>query len=343
MIIYIYGEDTFRSREYLKEQVAKFKTARDPQGYNVVFLESAKAESGKILSEILATPFLAEKRMVILENVLSNSNKELLGNLIERVKNNEIPESNIIVFYQSEPIRKVPAKGGSASGGKEAKELETLLKKEKYSKGFSLLSGAQLQSWIASEVKNRGGNISANASQYLSVNVAGDMWHLNTLIDQLVAYKQNLPFEENKSTPKDSEIQIADTQLFLDEKIDDNIFNMAEAIASGNKKNAFKLLNHQRNLGEEEMHLFLMILRQFRILTQMRVLYEENEKISSDELARDLGLHPFVVKKSLALMKRFSLVNLKELYNKLLEIDLKTKTGAAPQAVLMDLFIGEIQ
>ena len=91
MIIYIYGEDTFRAHEYLKDQVAKFKAARDPQGYNVVFLDCAKAEPGKVLSELMATPFLAEKRMVVLENILTNNNKDLLGDLIERVKNQSGP------------------------------------------------------------------------------------------------------------------------------------------------------------------------------------------------------------------------------------------------------------
>jgi len=37
MIIYIYGEDTFRSHQYLKQQIERFKKERDPQGMNVVF------------------------------------------------------------------------------------------------------------------------------------------------------------------------------------------------------------------------------------------------------------------------------------------------------------------
>ena len=58
MIIYIYGADTFRSRQYLKEQVDKFKTTRDPQGYNVVFLDATKTDASRILSEVVSVPFM---------------------------------------------------------------------------------------------------------------------------------------------------------------------------------------------------------------------------------------------------------------------------------------------
>ena len=112
MIIYIYGADTFRSRKYLREMVEQFKKKRDPQGYNVVFVDAQK-QPEKILGEILTAPFLAEKRMIIVENVLSISDKELLAGLMERIAKGKTPESNVVVFWQGEKTRSVSAKGGS--------------------------------------------------------------------------------------------------------------------------------------------------------------------------------------------------------------------------------------
>ena len=155
------------------------------------------------------------------------------------------------------------------------------------------------------------------------------MWYLNSLLDQLVAYAEK------------REITLADAQLFLEEKVDDNIFNMADAAASGNRRLAFKLIQEQRRLGEEEGYLFGMIARQFRILITMRDLFNRQENISSDQMAKMLALHPFVVKKSLPLMKRLSLDKLKQIYDNLLEIDVKTKTGQADQSLLLDLFVGK--
>jgi len=350
MIIYIYGEDDFRSREQLKKMVAEFKQKRDPQGYNVVFLYCAKIEPSKVFSEIMSAPFLAEKRMVVLENILSNNDKEFLGEMVERVQNchserseeslklqakkdpsipqddnatgmttkKGFPESTIIIFYQSENLSKI----------KEVKELDVLLQKEKFAQEFKALSGSELSNWVKKEVEARGGKISVPAQSFLAQNSGQDIWRLNSLLDQLVAYAG------------DKEIGIKDTELFLDEKVDDNIFNMVDAIVAGNKSLAFKLLEKQRQMGQDEMYLFLMILRQFRILLQLRSAYEENENARSDDLAKQLGIHPFVVKKSWSSVKRFSLAQLKVIYTKLLEIDFKTKTGLAPQALLLDLFIG---
>jgi DNA polymerase III delta subunit len=360
--------------------VAKFKAARDPQGYNVVILDCAKLEAGKVLSEISASPFLAPKRMIVLENILSNSDKGLLSELVGRVigvipakaclsgrqagiqvagspirsgmtDKKGFPESNIIVFYQSDEHSKV----------KEAKELDALLKKEKYAKEFETMSGAPLVGWIVVEVKNRppagGGKISASAAQYLATNVGGDMWHLDTLIDQLVAYchceeRSDEVIPTNQigdgiaAPPAGArndkrEITLADVQLFLDEKIDDNTFALTDAIVAGNHKLAFKLLNGQRALGAEDAQIFGAILWQFRVLMSMRDLYERCD-VRSDEMAKVLKLHPFVVKKNLTIVKKYSTEKLKKTYADLLDIDIKTKTGFAEQELLMDLFVGRM-
>ena len=99
MIIFLYGKDTYRSKQQLKKMVDKFKIDRDPQGYNVVELDCEKEDSGKIMSEVLATPFLADKRMTVLKNLLSASqHKDFLVEIIVRIEENRFPEENIIIF-----------------------------------------------------------------------------------------------------------------------------------------------------------------------------------------------------------------------------------------------------
>ena len=320
MLIYIYGEDTYSSRHYLKQQIERFKKERDPQGMNVVFLDGQKEESSRMWNEITSAPFLAEKRMVIIQNILSTKDTDVLESFVEGIKTNKIPEKNVIIFWQGEPVGKTKVAG----------ELSKILAKEKWAKEFVPLVGVAMNSWIKSEVTSRGGNIGSSALSYLTQNVGQDMWHANSLVDQLVAYAGG------------KEVSLSDVQLFLEEKSDDNIFNMVDAIVAGNQKLAFKLIEDQRRLGQEDGYLFSMILRQFRILISLRDLFNRQESISSDEMAKMLALHPFVVKKSLPLIKRYSLDKLKDIYRQLLEIDIKTKTGLADQSWLIDLFVGKL-
>lgn len=352
VVIFLYGSDTFRSREQLKKMMAKFKTDRDPQGLNGVVLDCQKEEAGKIWEQILATPFLAEKRMVVLENLLLSKDKDLLVELKEKIEKNILSDATVLVFWE----------GTDKFKGKEAENLFKCLEKEKYCSKFDPLVGVKLTGWILQEVKDRGGAIDQPAVQYLAQNVGGDMWRLNSLIDQLTSYSESPAGARNLSQEQSSDnsndvgakgvggekdpssfllgITLSDVQLFLDEKADDSIFNLVDAVVAGRSKEAYKMIREQYRLGEDAQYVFAMLLRQFRILLELRDLYDREDNLSSEQLAKKLSLHPFVVKKSLVFVKKYSLDKLKTVYQRLLDLDIKTKTGQGDQSLLLDVFVG---
>lgn len=320
MILFLYGCDTYRSRQQLKKMMEKFKTDRDPQGLNVVRLDAEQKQSGKILEQILAIPFLAEKRMVILENVLISKHKELQQELLKRIEEKNLPETNVILFWE----------GTDSFKTKDAKALSQRLQKEKYAQKFDELTGMKLQAWIQAEVKDRSGEIERDATKYLANHVRGDMWRLSGLLDQLISYKNG-----------DQIIQ-SDIELFLDEKADDNIFNLVDSIVAKNSKQVFQMISEQYRQGKDASYIFAMILRQFRILLELRDLFEKEDEVRSDRLAKKLELHPFVVKKSLPLVRRYTMEELKDIYKGLLDLDIDTKTGVGDQEMLLDIFVGRV-
>ncbi len=319
MILYIHGEDTFRSREYLRESIGQFKKQRDPKGYNTLILDGKKISSGKLFAEINTIPFLSEKRLVVVENLLSSSDKDLLAEFAVRLHEKKFPESTVLICWQGEAIGKT----------KDAKELHVILQKEKYAREFATLVGAKLLEWIQKQVGNRGGEIENNAAEAMAQN-GGDTWQLAGTINQLVAYAHG------------RKITLEDVSNFTEEKLDDNVFNLVDAVVSGNHKKAFKLLSDQRKLGEEDGHLFGLFLWQFRILTEMSDLLEREENLTSDEMAKRLGVHPFVARKNLAIARQSSLSKLESIYESLLEVDIKTKTGQGDQSLLLDLFVAKV-
>jgi DNA polymerase-3 subunit delta len=316
MILYLYGEDTFRSRQYLTGAIVQFKKTRDPQGYNVVRLDGKKEEGGKIISELLSAPFLAEKRLVVVEDLLSKKDDEFFKAVTERLQEKKFPDSTVAIFWQGEPIGK----------SKAAKALEAQLLKEQYATAFPPLVGKEKNDWIIKEVAARGGKTDTHTVQYLSENTS-DMWELNSVLNQLVVHANG------------SDITPQMAAQFVPVKLDDNIFSLVDAIAAGRTKQALELLEHQRRLGEEDGKIFGLIVWQFRILLQMADALERDESLTSDGLASKLKLHPFVVKKNLGLVRSTSLSRLSSMYRKLLDIDTQTKTGVAPQSVLIDFFV----
>lgn len=320
MLIFLYGKDTYRSRQQLHKMTDKFKLDRDPQGLNLAKVDCEKTEPGSIFQQIFATPFLAERRMVVLENLFISKHKDLQEEILQRVINNNFPSTSVILFWEA----------GESFKTKLGKSLFTELVKEKFCQKFDLITGAQLGAWASQLVKEKEGEISASAVQFLAQSVGGDMWRLSSLIDQLVSYK-------NKE-----KIELADVQLFSDEKIDDNIFNLVDALIAKQGEKVYQMIQEQYRVGEDVQFLFAMIVRQFRILLQLRDLYEKNNNFSSDALAKQLGLHPFVVKKSLPMVKKYKLEDLKRIYQQLLQLDIDIKTGRGEQEVLLDVFVGRV-
>ncbi len=319
MIITIFGEDTFRSRKFLKEQVEEFKKRRDPTGLNIVFVDGKSETMENILKEATSSPFLAERKMIVIKNILSTKDEEKIDRIKEVIENKIFPEINVVVFFQEEEIGK----------SKKIGELFVLLKKEKFVYETNLMPENDLRIWAEKEIKSRNGKIKISTLNILLKAAQNDSWFLNSLIDQLISFKNG------------EEIQIEDINLFAEEKIDDNIFALAEAVVYGDKNKALKMINEQRKNGAEDGYLFSMILRQFKILAQAKDVLERNNFFSAEEVAKEIKQKPFVIKKVWSLLQKdFSWFV--RAYDLMLDLDLKFKTGVADQDVLLDLLVKKI-
>jgi DNA polymerase-3 subunit delta len=320
MIIYIYGEDTFRSRQYLSEQVQKFKQTRDPQGLNTSFFDGKKDDIGNIFGEIVSAPFLAEKRMVVVENILSRSDSSVFKELAEFIVEEKTPESTVVIFFQEDAVGKT----------KDAKEVSALFLQQKYVQKFEVLTGMQMKSWVESEVGRQQGVLADGASWLIANNSSGDMWYVSTLIKQLIAYKKGLA------------ITVADVELFLVQRTTEDVFQIVETILRGDGKKSLSILEAQRDQGFDDHELVGLLIWNLRILLQVRDIEEREKKVSAEEIAKLIAAHPFVVKKSLQLVKNYSFAALQTLYERLLEDDIKLKTGFADQSLLLDLFVMKV-
>lgn len=316
MIIFLYGQDTYRSREKLRALKEKFIREVDKSGFNLVELDGEKVGVDEFMNAVGTQSFLCNKRMVVVENLLTKSKKtkdkeailEYLkkGNFID-VKD----DVNIIVFWEDgEPDKRTA--------------IFKFLDKSKYKEKFANLSNNQMGKWVKQRVKQKGGQIEEQAISWLVGELGTDMWLVANELDKIVSYC------------KGRAVTRQDVDTLIQGKLDNNIFNLTDAVAQKNKALALKLINGQLESGINQMYLFTMIVRQFRILLQIKDEIERGGGfINNYELAKSLSLHPFVVQKALQQVAAYSLEQLKSIYEKLLEIDLKMKsTRLSPEALL---------
>ena len=316
MIIFLYGKDTYRSRQYLHKMMEKFRVERDPQGLNLTRID-CEHTTEPIMQEILSSPFLAEKRMVVVENLLMSKQITVQEDLLTRIEEKTLPQDVILIIWEA--IEKPKTN--------KAKALFERLGKEQFTQHFEELTGVKVVGWVMAEVQERGGTIARDAATTLAHVEGNNMWRLAGLIDQLVSYAFGRT------------ITLADVALFTEEKVDDNIFSLVDAIVQKQTAKAFTMIQEQYRVGNDAGYVFAMIVRQYRILLQLRDLYDRGEDLQSSALAKDLGIHPFVIKKSLPLVKRYTLEDLQRIHNDLLTVDYQTKRGIGSQSFLLDMFL----
>lgn len=318
MIIFIYGPDTYRSSKKIEEIKNKFIKEVDPSRLNLAILESG-AKAQEVQNELNTTPFLAKRRLVVLKNfVLKNKNEEVGDLLLEFVAKERGVDDNIIVFYETDKPE-----------GKEKNKLFELLAKSKFAQPFDKLSPAELLSYLNLEAKKLGAAIQPNAAQQL-ISVAGDdLWQLMNELQKLAAYAQGRA------------INAKDVELMCGQFLEDNIFQLIDAIAQKSSNRALKLTEDFFSLDQNVFYLLTMIIKQFRVLVQIKDLIE-NGMVSADLAAKSLKIHPFVAKKSLAQAQKFKAEELKAIYGKLVELEKQLKSSYADEKLLIEKFVASL-
>jgi len=317
MIIFLYGPDTYRSRQKLNEIVEHYKKIHK-SGLDLKLLDLKEKDFQDFKNEAQIASMFSEKKLLVLKNAFENFDfKEKISAEIEKFAKSE----EVILFYEEEI--------------KKDKFFQTLKKFSEYQE-FQLLDGERLKNWVKKEFKKYQAKIDSAVLEKLIEFVGNDLWQMANEIKKLVAYKtgHNQITTVTKLCP---EIEREDVELLVKSKIEIDIFKTIDAIAAKDKKRAIKLLKAHLEKGDSPLYLLSMINFQFRNLLIIKDLIEKNLSPYSFT-----NLHPYVIKKSISLLGKFSFSELKKIYQKIFEVDLDIKTGKIEPEMALDLLITEI-
>jgi DNA polymerase-3 subunit delta len=310
MIILLYGEDTYRSRQKLKEIIEQYQ-AKHKTGLNLIRLEEGDLDFDKVRERIEAVSMFDEKKLIVLENIFKN--KDFLESFADYAKKNKLKENQdiILVILQAGKLAIAPFKSWLTM-----------------SEEFKPLSGVNLVNWLKKEANEHQIAISPAALKKMVAYLGDDLWQINSELNKLVSYKAGQPVSEE------------DIDLLTGAKIEVNIFKTLDALAQRDKKTALKLLHEHLNQGENEIYLLTMFIYQLRSLLKLKDLISRGAPYQA--LAKKSGLHPYAVKKNWSVLQNFSLDQLKRIYQRLLEIDLAIKKGRLDGQTALDLLVAEI-
>lgn len=311
MTIFFYGQDTYRSRQKLNELIEHYKKSHK-SGLNLKYFNVKSLKLRDFEDEIQQTSMFKEKKLIILTNTFLNP--EFKKYLLTKIKNLAKSDDIILFYEEGEPIQR--------------DSLFKLLKECAKSQEFKPLEGEKLKNWLKKELANFKAKITPQALELLINYVGNDLWQLNNEIKKLVSFKAG------------KEIETKDIELLVKPKIESDIFKTIEAVAFKNKKQALSLIHKHLEKGDSPLYLLSMINFQFRNLLIIKDLIARNRPYYS--ILKTSRLHPFVVKKSWQLANKFTLPELKKIYQKIFQADLNIKTGKITSETALDLLLSEL-
>ena len=315
MLIFLYGPDTYRSRQKLDEIIERYKKIHK-SGLNLRMVDCLISDFQDLKQELETISMFKEKKLIILKNVFLNSLFE--KSFLDYKENLLIDKENIILFFEDGEIKQ---KNG----------FFQFLKKNSKSQEFNLLSGQSLKNWVKKEVVKYRFKIEDLAIERLILYCGNNLWRLSNEIQKLVALKLK---------EKILKICLNDIDILVKPEIETDIFETIDAVANKNKKNALGLLKKHLEKGEPPLQLLAMINYQFRNLLIVKDLVDKG--VQYHLILKKTGLHPFVIKKSYELCRKFTISELKKIYHKIFQADLDIKTGRIDPETALDLLIVEI-
>ena len=324
MIIFFYGDDSFRSYEKVLEIKNKFSLT-DKSRAGLSLFDAVDSKVGmleKMRSALSASGLFSAKKLFIAKNIIAELPTEEQTALQKFLKGNaekiKTDTDTVVIFWEGGNPRKNNA-------------LFKFLLENSKKQNFEKLAGSKLNQWILSEIKKTSpeSSLSKDALEKLIAYAGNDTALLKQELAKLASYSG-------------MEIISAEAvDLLTKANLNNNIFETIEALSANKKKKAIELFHRHLDNGDDPFYLFSMFIYQFRNLLRIASL-QENGIFSEFEISKLAKLHPFVVKKSFMQAKNFGEKKLIAIHKKLGALDTKIKTGQADIRISLDKFIVEL-
>ncbi|MBD3307693.1 DNA polymerase III subunit delta [candidate division KSB3 bacterium] len=315
MLYLLHGENDLKREEALASLIESTGLTDDLRDLNLETL-SGPVTAGDLSRACDPIPFLGDARVVIVREGLKTLTGDAARSVAEYFE--ALPPTTHLAFVEEKKVSKRSII---------YKALDNLNAKIK---DFTLPNNRELPNWIVARTRSRGGRIDRRAAAQLAQNIGPKLRILDQEIQKLMLYVG----EDGVIMPEDVQVMVPYIQAA------DVIFNMVDAVGQRNPQHATIYLHRLLDAGEHPLGIFGMVVRQFRLLMQVRWMLDHRH--SEREIISRLSLHPYVAQKIRAQARRFTLRQLREAYRILMENDLSIKKGQISPESDLDLLMAQL-
>ena len=320
--ILVLSGDDIGQFEWMKEQLLK-KVGYDSSDLNYSYFDMKETAYSEVELDLVSLPFFADEKIVILDHFVD----------VTTAKKRYLTDDELQSFegYLSAPLETtrliVIAEGKLDS----KRRIVKLLKRDAQLLEATELKEQELRAHFAEEIKSLGLAIDSQAFDQLLIKSGFDFSEIQKNLEFLKNYKGS------------SSITISDIEEAIPKTLQDNLFDLIQMILKKQIDPARSLVKDLRLQGEDEIKLLAILLSQFRIYTQVKLLKQEGR--TEPQIVSDLSeltgrkVNPYQVKFALRDSRGISLAYLEQAICLLIDTDFQMKSGTYEKDYLFDLAV----
>jgi len=333
----IHGSDELRRTRLLDQMRGDLRGDAAVGDLNTSVFDGRQVSMGELRHVCDSSPFFADRRMVIVHGLLSRLATERRGKDQEQSQGEEpswkrgfvkelldylpkLPETTRLLFVEnkalddSHPVVKFAESQGEGKGA--------------YIRLYQAPEEKDLPDWIQQQVEEKGGRISQDGALFLAELVGSDLRLLESEVDKLLSYVNGRPVTKT------------DVEILVSRARETNVFDLVGCLGRRQTDRALKLLHGLLDDGEPALVILSMVARQVRLLIQVSAL--RTLGLVEGDMARRLGLQPWLPRRLLAQAQNFSMADLEAAHQLLVETDRSIKTGQMEDVLALDLLVVDL-
>ena len=178
--------------------------------------------------------------------------------------------------------------------------------------------------YIKKYFKNKNVEITSEAINELANRVDGDLTRFINEAEKLCLYKNS--------------ITLTDVALMVSKPLEDDAFQMSNALFRGDNGVAISIYRDLKLLGQKFVDALIpMLASQFRFISE--VCFLDSKGLEKEEIASELSVSPVRVKIALKNSKNISRKQIANALDKLYNLDLQIKSGQIDRSYGLELFL----
>ncbi|CAG7634749.1 DNA polymerase III subunit delta [Paenibacillus allorhizosphaerae] len=313
-----YGPETFLMQEFVERLTDKLVEPGQRE-FAINKYDMAETPLDTVIDEAETLPFMVAHKIVIASNALFLTGAKESGKVEhkpERLLNylKAPADFSIIVFTVD------------AEKLDERKKLVKALKESDALIPCTVLSESELTQWVHREAEKAELHFAPGTAEQLIMYTGTSLQALVKEIEKCALF-----------VGKGGTLTIPDLEQLVTRSIEQNIFQLIEYIVQVRLEQAFTMLAELLRRKEEPIKIVALIARQIRIMFQVKDLSQQG--YSQQQMAGQLGIHPYAVKIAAGQAERFEAKRLAQLLQQLSDLDYQMKSGKIDKVLGLEMFL----